>query len=100
MENDSGEMHDLEEDMIEDIALYLKDGLDVFLMKHEGNVINIILPQTITYTIESTVPGIKGDRSSAGKKPATLETGLEVQIPLHKEAGQTVVVNTITGEAS
>lgn len=100
MENDSGEMHELEEEMIEDMALYLKDGLDVYLMKHEGQVINIILPQTITYTIESTVPGIKGDRSAAGKKPATLETGLEVQIPLHKEAGQTVVVNTMTGEAS
>lgn len=100
MENDTGEMHDIEEDMIEDIALYLKDGLDVYLMKHEGNIINVILPQTITYTIASTVPGIKGDRSSAGKKPATLETGLEVQVPLHKEEGQTVTVNTMTGEAS
>lgn len=100
MENDTGEMYDLEEDMIEDIALFLKDGLDVFLMKYEGNVINIILPQTITYVIASTVPGIKGDRSAAGKKPATLETGLEVQIPLHKAEGQTVVVNTMTREAS
>lgn len=100
MENDTGEMYDLEEDMIEDIALFLKDGLDVFLMKYEGNVINIILPQTVTYVIASTVPGIKGDRSSAGKKPATLETGLEVQIPLHKTEGQTVVVNTMTREAS
>lgn len=100
MENDTGEMHDLEEDMIEDITLYLKESLDVYLMKHDGNIINVILPQTITYTIASTVPGIKGDRSSAGKKPATLETGLEVQVPLHKEEGQTVTVNTMTGEAS
>ncbi len=100
MENDTGEMHDLDEEIIEDVALYLKEGLDIYLMKYEGNVINIILPQTITYTIASTVPGLKGDRSSAGKKPATLETGLEVQIPLHKEEGQTVTVNTLTGEAS
>lgn len=100
MENDTGEMHDLDEDMIDDIALYLKDGLDCYLMKHEGNVLNVILPQTITYVITSTVPGLKGDRSSAGKKPATLETGLEVQIPLHKEEGQTVTVNTMTGDAS
>jgi elongation factor P len=69
-------------------------------MKFEGNVINVLLPQTITYVITQTVPGIKWDRSSAGKKPATLETGLEVQIPLHKEEGQTVTVNTMTGEAS
>lgn len=100
MENDSGELYDIDEEMIEDVAPYLKDGLDCYLMKHEGNIINVILPATITYTIASTVPGVKGDRSSAGKKPATLETGLEVQIPLHKEAGQTVVVNTLTGEAS
>ena len=100
MENDTGEMYDIEEDMIDDVVLYLKEGLDCYLMKHEGNVINILLPATITYVIASTVPGIKGDRSAAGKKPATLETGLEVQIPLHKEEGQTVVVNTVTGEAS
>lgn len=100
MENDTGEMHDLDEEIIDDVVLYLKEGLDVYLMKHEGNVINIILPQTISYVIASTVPGIKGDRSSAGRKPATLETGLEVQIPLHKEEGQTVTVNTLTGEAS
>ncbi len=100
MENDTGEMYDIEEDTIDDIALYLKDGLDCYLMKFEGNVINVLLPQTISYTITQTVPGLKGDRSSAGKKPATLETGLEVQIPLHKEEGQTVTVNTLTGEAS
>lgn len=100
MESDTGEMYDIEEDMIDDVAPYLKEGLDCYLMKHEGNIINVILPATITYEIASTVPGLKGDRSSAGKKPATLETGLEVQIPLHKEAGQTVVVNTLTGEAS
>jgi elongation factor P len=96
MENDTGEMYEIEEDMIEDVVLYLKDGLDCYLMKHEGNVINVILPATISYIITSTVPGIRGDRSSAGKKPATLETGLEVQIPLHKEEGQSVTVNTIT----
>ena len=100
MENDTGEMYDLEEDTIDDISLYLKDGLDCYLMKFEGNVINVLLPQTISYIITQTVPGLKGDRSSAGKKPATLETGLEVQIPLHKEEGQSVTVNTLTGEAS
>jgi elongation factor P len=59
MENDTGEMHDIEEDTIDDIALYLKDGLDCYLMKFEGNVINVLLPQTITYVITQTVPGIK-----------------------------------------
>mgnify|MGYP001810860224 FL=1 len=48
----------------------------------------------------STVPGVKWDRAQAGKKPATIETGLEVMIPLHKNEGDTVTVNTETGEAS
>lgn len=100
MENDTGEMHELDASIVDDNALYLKENLDVYLMKHEWAIINILLPQSIQYTITKTVPGVKGDRSTAGKKPATLETWLEVQIPLHKEEGQTVIVNTVTGEAS
>lgn len=100
MENDSGEMHDLEADAIEEYIPYLKENLDVYLTIYQGNVIWIVLPKTITYTITETVPWLKGDRSTAGKKPATLETWLEVMVPLHKDAGQTVTVNTATGEAS
>lgn len=100
MENDTGEMYDVDADMIEDVSIYLKENLDCYVMKHEGNVINILLPSSISYTIASTVPGIKGDRSTAGKKPATLDNWLEVMVPLHKEEGQTVTVNTLTGEAS
>ena len=100
MEGDTGEIHEIEETKIDDIVDYLKENLDVFLTIYQGNVLTVLLPSTITYTIAETVPGLKGDRSSAGKKPATLDNGLEVQVPLHKEAGQTVVVNTLTGEAN
>lgn len=100
MENDTGEMFDLDEDMISDITPYLKENLDIFLMKYEGNVINIILPTTISYKITSTPPGVKGDRATAGKKPATLETGLEVMVPLFKDTGDVITVNTLTWEAN
>ncbi len=100
MENDTGEMYELDADNISDITGYLKENLDIYLVKYEGNVINILLPQTITYTITQTVPGIKGDRAQAGKKPATIETGMEIQVPLHKSEGDTVTVNTMTGDAS
>ena len=60
----------------------------------------MILPSTIEYTVAETVPGIKGDRSSAGKKPATLDNGLEVQVPLHVSEGATVRVNTSTGDVA
>lgn len=98
METDTSEMHDLAGDILEAELPYLKDNLDVFLIKHDGQILGIILPQTITYTVAETIPGVKGDRAQAGKKPATLENGLEVNVPLHVDAGQDVTVNTATGD--
>jgi elongation factor P len=74
MVSDTGEMFDVDSSVVDDMAGWLKDNMDVFLMMYQGNVINIILPTTVEYTITSTVPGVKGDRSNAGKKPATIET--------------------------
>jgi elongation factor P len=98
MENDTGEMFELDKSVVEDVIPYLKENLDVFLEKHGDNVLSVLLPITIQYTIKETVPGVKGDRAQAGKKPATLETGLEVQVALHKNEGDMVTINTETGE--
>lgn len=100
MENDTGEMRDLPREELEESIPYLKENMDCYMTIYKGNVIGVILPPTVSYIITSTVPGVKGDRAQAGKKPATLETGLEVQVPLHKEEGQSVLINTLTGEAS
>ncbi len=100
MENDTSEMHELTDEVIEDAIPYLKENLDSFVMIFNDQVIGVILPNTIEYTVTSTVPGVKGDRSSAGKKPATLENGLEVQVPLHISEGATVRVNTVSGDVS
>ena len=100
IENDTGEMHDINKDMVDDIAGYLKENMDCFVMVYKGNVISVILPPTVAYKIVSTVPGVKGDRAQAGKKPATIETGLEIMIPLHKNEGDTVTLNTLTGETN
>ena len=96
MENDTWEIYDIEKDSIEDIVWYLKDNLDVYLQMYQWNVINVILPSTITYKIISTVPGVKWDRAQAGTKPATIETWMEIQVPLYKEEWDEVVVNTLT----
>lgn len=100
MENDTGETYDINSETIEDITGYLKDNMDCYLTVYEGNVIWVLLPPTVSYLIKSTVPGVKWDRAQAGKKPATLETWLEVMIPLHKNEGDSVIVNTETGDAS
>lgn len=100
MENDTGEMHELNKENIEDVVPYLKENMDCYITIYKGNVIGVILAPTISYVITSTVPGVKGDRAQAGKKPATLETGLEIMVPLHKNEWDTVLINTTTGEAS
>ena len=100
MENDTGEMYDLNKSMIDDIIGYLKENMDCFIMVYKGNVISVILPPTVAYKIASTVPGVKWDRAQAGKKPATLETGMEIMIPLHKNEGDIVTLNTLTGETN
>jgi len=56
MENDSGEMYDLNKDSIDDVIPYLKENMDLFLMMHGNKVLSVILPTTINYTIKSTVP--------------------------------------------
>jgi elongation factor P len=100
MENDTGEMHDLHKDLVEDILWYLKENMDCYITLYKGNVIWVILPTTISYKITSTVPGVKGDRAQAGKKPATLETGMEIMVPLHKNEWDVITINTLTGEAN
>jgi elongation factor P len=59
MENDTGEMYDLDKDIVDDIAGYLKENMDCYVTVYQGDVIGIILPPTVTYTITSTVPGVK-----------------------------------------
>lgn len=100
MENDTGEMHDLNKDMVDDIAGYLKENMDCYVMVYKGNVISVILPPTVAYKIIETVPGVKGDRAQAGKKPAKIETGMEIMIPLHKNEGDTITLNTLTWETN
>ncbi len=100
MLNDTSEMFEIDQEDIDDVIPYLKENLDCFLMIYQDNVIWVILPSVIEYTIADTVPWVKGDRAQAGKKPATLDNGLEIQVPLHLEIWATVRVNTSTWETA
>lgn len=98
MENDTGEMYEIDADTIDDLIPFLKENLDCHLMMYEGNIMWVILPTTIEFTVSSTVPGLKGNRANSWTKPATIETWYDIQIPLHKNEGDIVTVNTLTGE--
>ncbi|MGH3099054.1 MAG: elongation factor P [Streptosporangiales bacterium] len=81
-----------------DSAGYLLEGQEVTLAMHDGSVLYIEMPAAVELTIGYTEPGLQGDRSSGGTKPAELETGARVQVPLFVTTGERIKVDTRTGE--
>lgn len=77
---------------------YLKEGEETAVEFFEGKPISIELPIKVNLKVKSTPPGIKGDTATGGTKPATLETGLIVNVPLFVKEGETIRINTETGE--
>lgn len=79
-------------------AKFLLENTSVQVSFHEGEPLFAELPVSVELKIEHTDPGLQGDRSTGGSKPATLETGAEIQVPLFLETGNVVKVDTRTGE--
>jgi elongation factor P len=77
---------------------YLKEGDTAILMMYSGRVVGVELPAAVELSVTNTEPGVQGDRVSGARKPATLETGLVVQVPLFVEPGERIKVDTRTGE--
>ncbi|MGI9194841.1 MAG: elongation factor P [Candidatus Nanopelagicus sp.] len=80
-----------------DAVDYLLENADVIVAMHEGNPLFIELPASVELKITYTEPGLQGDRSSGGTKPATVETGITVQVPLFIKQDEKVLVDTRTG---
>ncbi len=98
MDQESFEQIPLSQEQLGDALNYLKEGLVVQLSRHEGRTVGVELPITVDLQVVETGPAFKGDTSSGGGKPATLETGLTVQVPFFIETGDIVRVDTRTGE--
>ncbi|MBO0714229.1 MAG: elongation factor P [Acidimicrobiales bacterium] len=79
-------------------ARYLKDGDSAILQLFRGEVVDVDLPAAVELTVAETDPGLQGDRVSGARKPATLETGFVVQVPLFVSPGDRVKVDTRSGE--
>jgi elongation factor P len=98
MDNESyDQLHVATEDLGSAVQ-FLKEGDTVILPVYDGNVVGVELPAAVELAITETEPGVQGDRVSGARKPATLETGLVVQVPLFIEAGEKIKVDTRTGE--
>lgn len=98
MDLDSFEQFVLDSETLGDALKYLKPEDTIDLLTHEGEAIDIELPITVNLEVTQTDPGYKGDTATGGSKPATLETGLVVTVPLFVTEGETIKVDTRTGE--
>ncbi|MBB2912846.1 elongation factor P [Streptosporangium becharense] len=79
-------------------ANYLLENMLATIAINEGNVLYVDLPAAVELLIAETEPGLQGDRSTGGTKPATLETGAEIKVPLFITTGEKVKVDTRTGD--
>lgn len=98
MDEQSYEQFEIPLDTIEEQLQFLLDGTEVFVAFFEEKPIGVQLPFKVDLKVTETPPGVRGDTASGGGKPATLETGLVVQVPFFIEVGDIVRVNTETYE--
>lgn len=98
MDTDTYDQVNVTPQMVGDAANFMLEGQLAIVAMHEGQVLYVELPASVVLEITYTEPGLQGDRSSAGTKPATLETGYEIQVPLFLEQGTKVKVDTRTGD--
>jgi elongation factor P len=97
MDTETYDQLDVDADAIGDAASYLLEGATPYVTTYEGVAIGLELPASVELAVTETEPGVKGDRVSGATKPATLETGASVQVPLFVEVGDRVKVDTRTG---
>ena len=98
MHRETYDMLPVGSEIVGDSKYYLKENEPIGIVFHDGKVIAINLPITIQLAITQSDPGVQGDRAQGGTKPATLETGLVVQVPLFVNEGETIKVDTRTGQ--
>ena len=98
MDNNTYEQLTLGEKTIGDGVKFLKDNMTVMVQMYNGEAIGVNLPTTVELEVVQTEPGFKGDTATGGTKPATLETGVVVHVPLFIEEGDILQIDTRTGE--
>ena len=98
MDNETYDQFSVTAAMLGEDARYLKESTEVFVSMYDGEVLGVDLPVTVDLQVTRTDPGFAGDTATGAKKPATLETGLVVQVPLFVNEGDTLRVDTRTGD--
>lgn len=98
METSTFEQLTLPLNLVEESLGFLKEGLEVYIFQFEGKPVSVELPLSVVLTVAETEPGFKGDSATTVLKPATLETGLKLGVPLFVKVGDMIKVDTRSGE--
>jgi elongation factor P len=98
MDNVSYDQVQVSPDTLGEATQYVKEGDSAVLQMYNDEIVGVDLPAAVELTVTVTEPGVQGDRVSGARKPATLETGLVLQVPLFVNPGERIKVDTRTGE--
>ena len=98
MDLETYDQYQLTQEQLGDVLNYLKEETTVEVVSYEDQLVSIRLPTFVELKITETPPGVKGDTAQGGTKPATLETGVTVQVPLFVNSGEVIRVDTRTGQ--
>ena len=97
MDEENFEQMPIGADQLGDVLSYIKEGMSVQISSYKGELVGVELPITVELEVVETEPGFKGDTANAGNKPAKLETGITIQVPLFINSGDTIKVDTRDG---
>ena len=100
MNPDTYEQFELSAESIGDAAKFLREGMDLPVQFLEGKPFAVVPPKKMQFKVISTPPGVKGDTKTGSNKTATLENGLTISVPMFINEGDSVIINTETGEYS
>jgi elongation factor P len=98
MDNVSYDQVQVSPEALGDASQYVKEGDSAVLQMYNEEIVGVDLPASVELTVRETEPGVQGDRVSGARKPATVETGLVLQVPLFINPGERIKVDTRTGE--
>jgi elongation factor P len=97
MDNKNFDQMTISKATVGEASNYMLENTEAIVAIHDGNPLYIELPASVELVVTYTEPGLQGDRSSGGTKPATVETGIEVQVPLFIKQDEKIVVDTRDG---
>lgn len=97
MDEENYEQSSLDREQLGDAINYLKDGMSLQISSYKGEVVGVEIPITVKLQVVETDPGFKGNTATGGNKPAKLETGITIQVPLFVNTGDIIKVDTRTG---